>query len=209
MTPDSPAESSTSKGSSARQRIVAGARAHFFAHGFRHVTMDDLADELGMSKKTLYAHFSSKRALLEAVLLNKFQEVNADLERAGASEAADFLVSLQGLLACLQKQMEEIQPPFVRDMRREEPQMFQLIESRRKEAIERHFGRFLSAGRKAGLVRKDIPLSLIIEILLGAVQAIVNPQKTAELGITPREAFIAVIKVVLEGSLTGKGRTNL
>jgi len=146
---------------------------------------------------------------LEAVLLNKFQEVNAHLERAGAAEGPDFLVSLQGLLGCLQKQMEEIQPPFVRDMRREEPQMFQLIESRRKEAIERHFGKFLATGRKAGLVRKDIPLNLIIEILLGAVQAIVNPQKTEELGITPKEAFISVIKVVLEGAMTGKGRTEL
>ncbi|PYK63066.1 MAG: hypothetical protein DME50_18215, partial [Verrucomicrobia bacterium] len=39
-----------------RQRIVEAARAHFFSHGFRSVTMDDLAEELGISKKTLYAH---------------------------------------------------------------------------------------------------------------------------------------------------------
>src|ERR1041384_4810709 len=43
-----------------RQRIVAAARAHFFSHGFRSVTMDDLAAELGISKKTLYAHFPGK-----------------------------------------------------------------------------------------------------------------------------------------------------
>ena len=50
-----------------RARILAAAREHFFAHGFRRVTMDDLAQELGMSKKTLYAHFPSKTALLEAM----------------------------------------------------------------------------------------------------------------------------------------------
>ena len=65
----------------ARQRIVAGARRHFFAHGFRGVTMDDLAEELGMSKKTLYAHFPSKTALLEAVIGDKLQRVEADLDR--------------------------------------------------------------------------------------------------------------------------------
>src|SRR5438552_1381598 len=53
--------------SSARNRIIAGARSHFFAHGFRGVTVEDLATELGMSKKTLYAHFSSKTGILEAV----------------------------------------------------------------------------------------------------------------------------------------------
>src|SRR5260370_2392683 len=54
-----------------RQRIVDAARAHFFNHGFRSVTMDDLAGELGISKKTLYAHFPGKFDLLEAVLAHK------------------------------------------------------------------------------------------------------------------------------------------
>jgi AcrR family transcriptional regulator len=43
--------------------------------------MDDLARELGMSKKTLYASFPSKAALLEAALGEKFRAVEADLER--------------------------------------------------------------------------------------------------------------------------------
>jgi AcrR family transcriptional regulator len=37
------------KESSAAQRIVSAARRHFFSHGLRGVTMDDLAEELGMS----------------------------------------------------------------------------------------------------------------------------------------------------------------
>src|SRR4029077_6612408 len=62
-----------------RQRIVDAARAHFFSHGFRSVTMDDLAEELGISKKTLYAHFPGKMQLLEAVLADKFAGVEAKL----------------------------------------------------------------------------------------------------------------------------------
>ena len=64
-----------------RERIVAGGRRHFFANGFRGVTMEDLAEELGMSKKTLYAHFPSKTSLLQAVMVSKFQEVEVDLDR--------------------------------------------------------------------------------------------------------------------------------
>ena len=51
----------------ALKRITTAARQHFFAHGFRGVTMDDLARELGMSKKTVYASFPSKADLLRAV----------------------------------------------------------------------------------------------------------------------------------------------
>ncbi len=49
-------------------RIVGVAERIFLRSGFSRVLMDDLARELGMSKKTLYAHFASKEALLRAVL---------------------------------------------------------------------------------------------------------------------------------------------
>ncbi|HKA32612.1 MAG TPA: helix-turn-helix domain-containing protein, partial [Candidatus Binatia bacterium] len=55
---------SAGRGGQSAARIVAAARRHFLAHGFRHVTMDDLAAELGASKKTLYASFPSKEALI-------------------------------------------------------------------------------------------------------------------------------------------------
>src|SRR5499426_4689645 len=84
----------------AAQRIVTAARRHFFAHGFRSVTMDDLAEELGMSKKTLYASFSGKTDLLRAVLLDKFRSIETDLERIASAASTNVLDSLQQLLAC-------------------------------------------------------------------------------------------------------------
>src|SRR5690242_18714370 len=95
--------------SEAAARIVAAARRHFFAHGFRNVTMDDLAAELGMSKKTLYASFPSKEALLEAVLKDKFKSVEGDLESLAAETAVDALENLKRLLACMQHHTAEIQ----------------------------------------------------------------------------------------------------
>src|SRR5262245_43094918 len=107
-------------------RIVTAARRYFLSHGFRGVTMDDLAAELGMSKKTLYAHFGSKNALLEAVLLEKFQEIDAELNRITSDCASDFVGALHGLLATVQQHTEEVQPAFVRDIQRETPELFTL-----------------------------------------------------------------------------------
>jgi AcrR family transcriptional regulator len=190
----------------AAQRIVSAARRHFLAHGFRSVTMDDLAEELGMSKKTLYASFPSKDALLRAVLLDKFHSVELDLDRIMAECSTDVLEALHRLLACMQRHTEEIQPPFVRDIRREAPDMFTLVEERRRGVIQRYFGKLFEEGRRAGIIRKDIPARLMIETLLGAVQAIMNPSKMAELGLTPTAGYSAITTVILEGVLTEKGR---
>jgi AcrR family transcriptional regulator len=192
----------------AAQRIIAAARREFFAHGFRSVTMDDLAEDLGMSKKTLYALFPGKSALLRAVLLDKFRSVEADLDQVTAPASTDELAALHGLLACMQRHTEEIQPPFVRDIRREAPEVFKVIEDRRREIIQRYFGKFFEQGRSAGIIRKDRPTRLMVEILVGATEAIMNPAKIAELGLTPKSGYRSVISVILEGLLTGKGRSR-
>jgi AcrR family transcriptional regulator len=190
----------------AAARIIGAARRHFFTHGFRSVTMDDLAEELGMSKKTLYAAFPSKDTLLRAVLVDKFGSVENDLDGVLEDCAHDVLTALHRLLACMQRHTEEIQPPFVRDIRREAPEIFQLVEERRRHVIERTFGRLFEAGRRGGIIRKDLPARLMIETLLGAVQAIMNPSKMAELGLTPATGYTAIITIILEGVLTEKGR---
>lgn len=189
-----------------RQRIVDAARAHFFNHGFRSVTMDDLADELGISKKTLYAHFPGKVDLLDAVLADKFAAVESMLKRVTRTRPTDFAATLSELLAGMQRELDEIKPPFVRDMRQKAPRLFRSLEARRATLIERYFGKFFAQGQRTGMMRKDVPARLIIEILLAVVQGIMNPAKMEELGMTPREGFAGILKIVLEGALTAKGR---
>src|SRR6266513_146900 len=119
------------------QRIVEAARAHFFSHGFRSVTMDDLAAALGISKKTLYVHFPDKIALLEAVLADKFAGLEAKLNEIARAYPDNFPAALHGLLAGTQRELDEIKPPFVRDMRQKAPQVFKTVERRRADLIER------------------------------------------------------------------------
>jgi len=167
--------------------------------------MDDLAEELGISKKTLYTHFPGKIDLLEAVLADKFASVEETLKGVTCAHPRDFPATLRELLAGTQRELDEIKPPFVRDMRRKTPDVFKVVEQRRAALIGRHFGKLFIEGQRAGMVRKDVPARLMIEILLAMVQAIMNPAKMEELGMMPKEGFSGILKIVLEGALTRKG----
>ena len=94
----------------------------------------------------------------------------------------------------------------MRDMRQKAPDVFKVVERRRAAIIQRYFGRFFIEGQRAGMVRKDVPANLIIEILLAMVQSIMNPPKMEELGMMPKEGFSGILKIILEGALTSKGR---
>jgi AcrR family transcriptional regulator len=170
------------------------------------VTMDDLAEELGISKKTLYAYFPGKFDLLEAVLADKLISVEATLKEVTRAHPDDFPATLRELLAGTQRELDEIKPPFVRDMRQKAPDVFKLVERRRAALIQRYMGKFFVDGQRLGMVRKDVPAKLIIEILLAMVQSIMNPPKMEELGMMPKEGYTGILKIVLEGALTPKGR---
>src|SRR5262249_55753332 len=123
--------------------------------------------------------------------------------------SADFAACLHRLLACLQRHAEEIRPPFVRDVQRDAPDLFKLVQARRREVIQRYFSKLLREGRREGLIRKDTPVELLIEILLGAVEAVVNPPRLAEFELSPKDGLTAVLSVILEGALTPEGRTKV
>jgi len=140
------------------------------------------------------------------VLADKLAGVEAKLKEVTRAHPHDFSVTLQELLAGTQRELDEIKPPFVRDMRQKAPDVFKLVERRRAAIIQRYFGKFFIEGQRAGMVRKDVPAKLIIEILLAMVQSIMNPPKMEELGMMPKEGFAGILKIVLEGALTPKGR---
>jgi AcrR family transcriptional regulator len=191
------------------QRILAIARQHFLAHGFKNVTMDDLAAEMGMSKKTLYAHFPSKVDLLKTVLTQKIAEIERDLGKIASEKSGDFIGALHQLTAHLQKHTIEAQPVFVRDLSREEPALAELLIARRRKIVEKTFAKLLACGRDAGHVRGDIPIEFLIEVLLASLETIAVPKHLASHDLTVTECVRRIISTFLHGVLTEKGRRNL
>ena len=54
----------------------------FLRLGFKSVTMDDIAEEMGISKKTIYAHYSNKSQLIEGSVWQLMEEINTGIFRS-------------------------------------------------------------------------------------------------------------------------------
>src|SRR5204862_8245863 len=134
----------------------------------------------------------------EAGLADKCAGVEAALKEVARAHPHDVPATLHELLAATQRELDEIKPPFVRDMRQKAPDVFKLVERRRAALIQRYMGKFFVNGQRLGMVRKDVPAKLIIEILLAMVQSIMNPPKMEELGMMPKEGYTGILKIVLE-----------
>ena len=187
-----------------RGRIVEMAQRHFLVHGFREVTMDDIARELGMSKKTLYMHFPCKRQLVEVMIDERITQIESDLSAVLAQRDRGFNWRLHTMVETLQHHMEQIRPPFVHSIARAEPALFTKISARRAVFAERTFGKLLSEGRKDGALRTDIPVKNILRIFQMVLSEVLVPAKMAVSGLDLRVVGIQAISLFLEGALARK-----
>ena len=71
-----------------RERIVAAAVDLFYQNGFGHTTLDQVAEQIGMTKPFIYAHFSSKTELLAAICAQGISVSLQAIKRAVASEGS-------------------------------------------------------------------------------------------------------------------------
>lgn len=188
-----------------RVRILDQARRHFFSYGYSSFTMDDLATELGMSKKTLYVYFAGKETLIRAVLDAFSVEVRADADRLLADPGLSFTEKLRGFALGMMERFSKVTPAVLRDVQRFAPEIHRHIEHLRSKNIPHVFGRFVEAGQVAGMVRDDVSPVFAAEFYLHAMQGIMNPLTLQRLNVPPDVALDRALRIFFGGLLTATG----
>jgi AcrR family transcriptional regulator len=187
-------------------RIVRQARAHFFEHGYCQCTMDDLAAELGMSKKTLYQHFASKEELMGAVIDDLSREIRASADALFANRQLNFAEKLRGFAEGMMERLTKTNPRLLRDLQRFAPDLYRRVTEMREKNIPYVFGRFIEEGQIAGMVRTDIDAAFAVQFFLQAMHGLAQPATMEHLGITPRDIAPRAIRLFFGGLLTPAGR---
>lgn len=191
------------------RRILDAAGGKFFRFGFSRVTMDEIATDSGVSKKTLYQQFSSKDLLLKAVLDQLAREVEAEAKKIILDAKLDFTEKVKALLTMLGVRLSQIGRPFMEDLQRYAPERWKEIENVRRKKFLENFGRVLKEGMAQGIFRSDFDSQLLLMMIITLINNMVNPYVLLESPYSPGEMFEAIFSVFFEGILTGKARSKL
>jgi len=203
----SPAPSATAA-TDPRDRVLAAARAQFFASGYTALRMDDLAAELGMSKKTLYVHFPSKDALVGEILQGFVQDVRGSADVLLADSTLSFTAKLHRFSAAMVQRFLKINPHIFRDLQRAAPHIYRQVEELRHRNIPHIFGQLIRQGQAAGMVRADIDPDFAIEFWRCTIQGLLHPDALERLQLGPDRVFAQAINLFFGGLLTPAGRKD-
>jgi AcrR family transcriptional regulator len=156
-------------------RILFKARDLMLRNGVKHVTMDDIATQLGMSKKTIYQFYKDKDALVMAVVNFELEEQSLKCQRT--QDTADNAVhEMFMLLEDIQQMFKNMNPMTMNEIAKYYPEAFARIQNHKDEFMHQIIKTNLIKGIEQGVYRKEIDPEILSIYRLETSFVPFNPQ---------------------------------
>jgi AcrR family transcriptional regulator len=158
-----------------KDRIKQKADELFRRYGIRSITMDEIANQLGMSKKTIYQSFADKDELVDEVIsdLLLYNKERCNSDRSKAANAIDevFLA-----MEMMDEMFENMNPTILYDLERNHPQTFKKFQQYKHSFLFMVIKENIERGKKEDLYRADINTDIVAKIRIETLMLPFNPE---------------------------------
>ncbi|MDO5105371.1 TetR/AcrR family transcriptional regulator [Capnocytophaga sp.] len=141
-----------------KQQIIEKATEDFLQYGFKSFTMDDLAQKMGMSKKTLYEYYASKNDLVEACVEYVLVDFEQKCYLKGKGNVIENLFEMQKNFIEAYK-ITSNRPLW--ELKKYYPKLYEKVENRFRVIDDKHIEELVSKGLEEKLFRENIDLKFV------------------------------------------------
>lgn len=187
-----------------KNEILKTAADMFLNYGFKSVTMDEIANALGMSKKTLYQHYSNKETLVEAVVLYMFEIISTGIDeiRKKENNPIEEIFEIKEFLMRHLKD-EKSSPQF--QLQKYYPKIFENVKSKQLCVMQDCVVCNLELGVSLGLYRESIDVPFISKIYFNCMMALKDKELFPLERFSMRSLMNHYLEYHLRGICTPKG----
>ncbi|MEJ2504979.1 MAG: TetR/AcrR family transcriptional regulator [Ignavibacteriaceae bacterium] len=187
-----------------KDRILDFAFEKFLKEGFYKTTMDSLASDLRISKKTIYKHYPTKDALVEDVVSRIMQNMSSKIDEIIKSEH-NALGKVGNVMQLIGNFSLKISDNWLQDLRIHLPLLWERVDDFRTKKMYGILTKIIEQGKVEGYFI-DKPNELIILIFVSSVRSIVSPDFLYHQKLNIQEAFRHTFEILFNGILTTKGK---
>lgn len=154
-----------------KEKILLGATELYLQYGFKSVTMDDIANNLGISKKTIYQHYENKTKLVEATTLNMFEKISSGIDCIcdDSSNPIEEIFQIKQLVMEHLKD-EKSSPHYT--LQKYYPKIYKNLALKQFEVMQTCVFRNLEKGKQLGLYRENLNSQFISRIYFSGMMSI-------------------------------------
>lgn len=181
----------------------------YLQYGIKSVTMDDLARELGVSKKTLYEHFKDKEDVVRKVVAFMIEDQQSCINTIIENPEINAIDELLQMSHFISDHLKSVNPSFSYDLKKYYSRVWdELVEFKSKTVFE-HIMANIAKGVSEGLYRKDLNYEIIAYVYVARME-LYSPGGLPELQkFTHKEVFRTLFQYHVRGIANEKGRQHL
>jgi AcrR family transcriptional regulator len=153
--------------------IIKNVGLMYLKFGIRAVTMDDVATEFGISKKTLYQYFSDKADLVSSVVDYFLENAELDLSSHNHENAIDYIIAVRSHVANILKFYNN---NIEFDLKKLYPELYKKVHEAKRQRIFESTIENLKHGMEQGLYRSDLEPYFIAKLQVGRMLYTLNPE---------------------------------
>lgn len=187
-----------------KEKILYFTHAKFITEGFYKTTMDEIARDLQMSKKTIYKHFDSKEELLENVCGMRMKLMEEFLDEVVESDE-DAITKFLKIIHKQKSMSMNCSPVWFRDLEVHAPHLSREFVKVRQEKVTKIMSKLLEQGKKEKVV-EHVPVDIIITALNGAIEAVTHADFVLNSKYSFHEAMRITAEIFFNGFLTELGK---
>jgi AcrR family transcriptional regulator len=155
------------------EHIISKVREMYAKYGIKSVTMDDVARNLGISKKTLYKHVSDKNDLVDKVIDYEIEQLKKGMSCA-EKEKYNAIEELLIVSKILNSKMKEVNLSTIYDLRKYYPLQYEKLTKARREKMKESVIKNIKKGQEEGLYRNDLNPSIIARLQISRVESFID-----------------------------------
>ncbi|MEO9077201.1 MAG: TetR/AcrR family transcriptional regulator [Gelidibacter sp.] len=158
-----------------REKIINRATELFLTLGFKSVTMDDIANELGISKKTIYVHFENKTKLVESSTLEMFELISHGIDCICQLQK-DPIEEIYDIKQLVMEHLKNEKSSPYHQLQKFYPKIFNSLRSKQYRLMEDCVADNLKRGIALGLYRSNLEIEFISKIYFTSIMALKDKQ---------------------------------
>ena len=187
-----------------KERILETARELFFKYGIRSISMDDIAKELSISKKTIYQAYKDKDEVVHK-LFQKKMELDQKKFHEVSRAAENVIEEMFNIMEQMRRLIGQVNPSVFYDLQKYHSDTWKLLKEFREDRIVMMVEEMLVRGMKQGYIRPDIHPKILARLRVEQIEMSFNPNIFAPEKFKVVDVQIALLENFLYGICTLKG----
>jgi AcrR family transcriptional regulator len=187
-----------------KSRILFKGTQLFFRYGVKSVTMDAIAAELGISKKTIYQHFPDKDSMVLQVV-ESFIEADSKKWEDLDAKYPNVIEKMFKSFEALKDMLADMNPRLLYEIQKYFPLAFQKFTEYKEEITIKKIQQDFARGIQEGYFRSDIEVELLARLRMAEADLAFNPDFFPNNKLSLFETQLVFSDIFMRGILTEKG----